>query len=198
MNATNVLVSASDPDPTLADIGELLAWIGAAVRESPLSYEMAYSTPQIFYEITSGPIFVLDAVIELLDYDGIEWPLNGTCWHHLVRNPVIVKGFPIPRRGNEERGLEIPLELMASLGKSSRATIFGQGLVMKGYSTMLVPIKRIKKSVVWHFLCNEDETRIPYLDANKFCHNRLSTEELDSSDLEVARNFVGWSSSVHL
>jgi len=114
-----------------------------------------------------------------------------------VRNPVIVKGFPIPRREKDERELEIPLGLIATLGNASRATIFDQGLVIKGYSSMLVLVKR-KKSVVWHFLFHTDDTRIPYLEAGKVCHSRLSTEDLDLYHLESSRNLVGWSSSVRL
>jgi hypothetical protein len=173
----------------------------SAFRESPHPNEMAFSTASITsitWNTGYRPAFTLDAAIDRFEPGSREEKPNGTCWHYLVRNPVIVRGFPIPRRENEERGIEMPLGLMAGLGNASRATVFDQGLVIKGHSTMFVPVKREKNSVVWHFLFHQDETRIPYLEASKLCHSRLSSEELDSSRLEISRNFVGWSSSVHL
>jgi hypothetical protein len=200
LNVTNILVSASAPDPALADIGEILAWLVGAIREAPRQHEMSYSTPRITSKLSSRPSFVLDTVFTNLRLDRNSWggQPNGTCWHKFVRNPVIVKGFPIPRRQNGEKGLEIRLELLSALGNASRITTFGQGLIIKGHSTMFVPIKRTNKSTIWHFLFNKDETRISYLDADKHCSDRLSLEDLCYSDLETTRTFVGWSSSVHL
>jgi hypothetical protein len=63
---------------------------------------------------------------------------------------------------------------------------------------MFVPVKCSKESVQWHFIFNEDGGRISYLEADKGSSSRLSSETLDPSFLEVARNFVGWSSSVEV
>lgn len=194
----NVRILASGSEPRIADIGEILAWIGAALRESPHPDMMAILTPRITRKLNSCPTFILDAAVDVLTSGRKDGNLNGTCWHYMIRNPVVVKGFPILRRENEERGLEMPLQLMAKLGNAERATVFHGGLVIKGHSTMFVPTRSVKQSVVWHFLFREDETRIPYLEASKLCNGRLSTEEFDASHLEISRNFVGWSSSVHV
>ncbi|KUJ09813.1 uncharacterized protein LY89DRAFT_740880 [Mollisia scopiformis] len=195
-----IVVVTSGPAPTVADIGELLAWIGAAGRESSHPNEIGISIPRITRQITSRPTFTIDATIESIDSksNGQESRPNGTCWHYMLRNPVVVKGYPIPRREHGERGLEIQLPLMAALGNAERATVFDEGLVIKGHSTMFVPTKQEEQSVLWHFLFHEDETRMSYLEAAKYCQSRVPLEELDASHLETSRNFVGWSSSVYL
>ena len=129
--------------------------------------------------------------------------LNGSCWRSMFKNPAIVKGFPILVRSNGERGLEIPLNMMAGLGMTDQVITFGNGLILKGFSSMFVPVKCSKESVQWHFIFNEDisnvdEGRISYLEADKRCSSRLSSEALDSSFLEAARHIVGWSSSVEM
>jgi len=198
LNESTILVIAFGSEPALAEIGELLAWIGAALRESPNGNTMTYSTPRMTTKTSPRLIFTLDAVMDDLEPEYGRERRNGTCWHHLFRNPVIVRGSPILTRGTEEKGLEIPLGVMAGLGRTSRATVFDYGLVMKGFSTMFVPVKCVKNSVIWHFLFHEDETRIPYLSASKLCHGRLSSDSLDASGIEDARNFLGWSSSVEV
>jgi len=191
-------VNACGSEPALADVGEILAWIVAALRESPQETSIAYSTPRMSTKAGPRPVFTFDASTDGIQSECGTERQNGTCWHFLFRNPVIVKGCPILRRGNEERGLEIPLGMMASLGRASRATVFGQGLVIKGFSTMFVPVTRVENSVVWHFLFHEDESRIPYLEASQLCYGRVSTDVLDAPYIEGSRNFLGWSSSIEV
>lgn len=195
-NIVKVYVCGSQP--VIADIGELLAWISAAIRESPHRDEIAISTPFITRKPSTRLEFSLMASLQPLDPSSRGQRPNGTCWHSMVRNPVVVKGFPIPKRSFGEKGLEIQLPLMTYLGNAERATVFDQGLVIKGHSTMFVPIDQEKKSILWHFLYHEDETRISYLEASKFCPTRLGSEAMDASHLEISRNFMGWSSSVSL
>lgn len=192
-----IIVHATGSDPTLVEIGEILAWITAALRESPSPNLIAYATPRILDEQKTNLSFIVDASIEIQSADSAQLP-NGTCWHYLFRNPVVVCGSPILARGDEEKGLEIPLEMMSVLGLTPRATNFDNGLVLKGFSTMFIPMKKVKSSILWHFLFNEDETRMSYLTASKLCSGRLSTNVVDASSLETGRHFLGWSSSVEV
>lgn len=123
---------------------------------------------------------------------------RSICWHALFRNPVIVEGFPTANRLNGERGLEIPLPMMASLGLVERATIFDGALVLKGFCSMFVPTKRSKDSIQWHFVRSGDGTRISYLEADNVCPERLKSDSVDTNCLEYVRNFVGWVSSAAL
>ncbi|KAH8743272.1 hypothetical protein BGZ57DRAFT_779308, partial [Hyaloscypha finlandica] len=122
---------------------------------------------------------------------------KGTCWHALFNNPVIAKGYPIPKRGSE-KGLEIPLSYMAQLGQAYRATVFGGHLVIKGCITMFAPTLRLGNSVLWHFLFNRDERRMSYLTPEDLGLDNVSSEVVDHACLDSVRNFLGWSSHIEI
>jgi hypothetical protein len=204
---STVRVNARGTEFSLADIGEQFAWLGAALRSSPYDNQMAHSIPQIITLNTYSTShtksrgipalhFKLNFLIEDLDHGCHEAKRNGSCWHSLFKNAVVVRGYPILARMREEKGLEIPLNMMAALGQTPRITEFGGDLVMKGFSTMFVPTKRIGDSVLWHFLFNEDGSRMSYLCATNHYPNQGSISMVDISSLVHTRNFLGWTSSV--
>ena len=184
----------------MAEIGEQLAWLGAALRSSPYDVGVAYCTPFIsdIYVNTglklknrtlpgTDILCKIDFVTECEDL-----PLktsNGQCWHNMFRNPVLVKGFPIPHRPQPHIGLEIPLNLMAGLIRTQRADSFNGSLYIKGFSAMLVPTKSYANLLIWHLLYNKDGTRISYLD-NTSHH----TENMNLHDLVKVRHMIGWCS----
>ena len=190
-----VLINATGTSPSLAEIGEQFAWLGAACRVSPHNDKMAYSTAHI--KIVKNPItlFKIDFSISNLEVDSRS-KQNGSYWHSLFRNAVIVRGYPILARAHDESGLEIALNMMAGSGQASCATIFDGALVIKGFSTMFVPMGRIRNSVLWHFLYNKDTSRISYLSARERCSRQALIDTVDVSCLEYTRNFLGWASSV--
>ena len=179
----------------MADIGEQLAWLGAACRASPQKDKIAFCTPQITTIKGLIPKFRLDFITSNLEDDSYL-DENGSCWHSLFRNAIIVKGFPILARPHDEKGLEIPLNVMAGLADASHATAFDGCLVIKGYSTMFVPTERNGDSVLWHFLYENNQGRIPYMSASERGIRQVPLEIVDTSCLAYVRNFVGWASSV--
>ena len=195
LHNSTVLVEATGVEPILAEIGEQLAWLGAACRVSPKD-GMAYSTAQITLPESSNLLFRLDFLIDDLPHGEPGPEQNGSCWHSLFRNPVIAKGYPVLARNHREKGLEIPLNMMAQLGEASRATKFDGSLVIKGFSTMFVPTERTGNSVLWHFLYEENQARISYLSARRHCSNYALIDTVDSLCLNSTRNFLGWASSV--
>ena len=70
--------------------------------------------------------------------------------------------------------------------------------MIKGHSTMFCPTKRTKDSVLWHYVFNQDASRISYLDADTLCSGRALVNQVDMACLEHSRNFLGWSSSVEI
>lgn len=159
---------------------------------------MAYSTPEIAIRTSRQAKFTLSYHITKVDSHQGDAQANGSCWHPLFRNPIIVKGYPILARVNGEKGLEIPLNMMAGLGEASRVTNFDGGLLIKGFSTMFCPTQRMKNSLLWHFLYNDDGSRMPYLSADNISGGRLSIQDVDSPFLEHSRHFLGWASSVEI
>lgn len=66
----------------------------------------------------------------------------GQCWHALFRSVSIVQGYPIPKRTEQESGLELSLDLMASLFQARYLNIFRQTPMIKGFLTLLYPTKQ--------------------------------------------------------
>ncbi|KAH6677360.1 hypothetical protein B0J14DRAFT_636069 [Halenospora varia] len=198
INVAKVSAVVSGTDPSIAEIGQQLAWLGAALRESPFDFSMAYSTPEIAIRTSRQAKFTLSHHITRIDSHQGDAQPNGSCWHPLFRNPIIVKGYPILARVNGEKGLEIPLNMMAGLGEASRVTNFDGGLLIKGFSTMFCPTQQMKSSLLWHFLYNDDGSRMPYLSADNISGGRLSIQDVDSPFLEHSRHFLGWASSVEI
>ncbi|KAH6873464.1 hypothetical protein B0T10DRAFT_466249 [Thelonectria olida] len=115
--------------------------------------------------------------------------INGQCWHDMFHSAVIVRGFPILRRPETNTGLEMPSDLMTLLTRTRYVDEFGLGMFIKGFSTMLIPIKRSDGMIYWHLLFNKNpEERISYLDC------RLEHAAVQKADLETSRHVLGWCS----
>jgi hypothetical protein len=196
------MVEAFGTGDSVAEIGEQLAWLGAALRSSPCELGVAYCTPFISdihvdnapHPVSGTPSWAnifckIDFTVQERE-EHLE-SSNGQCWHNMFRNPVVVKGYPIPRRSESNTGLEIPLNMMAGLARTQRANTFNGKLFIKGFSTMLVPTKHSGDLLIWHLLYNKDGNRISYLD-NTIPH----VENISIFDLEKARHVVGWCSEI--
>ena len=199
INADSMLINARGSALSLADVGEQFAWFGASCQSSPFYDHIAYSCPS-FTRIENGnldPYWSCSYAMEQVKLGELEQ--NGSRWRPLFRNPTIAKGFPILARDNSEPGLELSLGLMAKLGGAERATVFGDQLLIKGFSTLFVPIKRIGTSVIWHFLFNESTRRTSYLAAKALkVRERIDCVNYTYLSLSSTRVFLGWASSVSL
>ncbi|KAL7894589.1 hypothetical protein HDV64DRAFT_287875 [Trichoderma sp. TUCIM 5745] len=167
----------------VAEAGEVLAWIGAALRTSPYSDRLAYCSPVITWLDTFN--CSIDFRIEEIPQQTI--PSNGQCWHRMFKNAVIVKGFPIRRKLEARVGLEIPLNVMAGLVRTKRIEQFDGRHFIKGFSAMLVPTKRSGDIIIWHYVYKQDGSYISYLDASG-----ANYEHVETVDVETSRHIVGW------
>jgi hypothetical protein len=173
IHESKFMVEAFGRGDSVAEIGEQLAWLGAALRSSPYELGVAYCTPFIS-DIDNAPhpvsgttswtdiLCKIDFTVEERE-EHLETS-NGQCWHNMFRNPVVVKGYPIPRISESNTGLEIPLNMMAGLTRTQHANTFNRKLFIKGFSTMLLPTKHSGNLLIWHLLYNKDGSRISYLD----------------------------------
>lgn len=128
-----------------------------------------------------------------LEFETSEVPKEEqSCWLPMFTNPVIARGFPVPARSNGEQGLEVPLEIMAALSGARHVTEFEGGLVLKGYSVMLVPAKRHKQSIQWHLMRHNEDERMPYRHLRNECLSRAMLKEVDCESLRTTRAFLGW------
>ncbi|KAL8366316.1 hypothetical protein RB595_004877 [Gaeumannomyces hyphopodioides] len=201
-NGPKLMVTAHGPAPSIAEIAEQLAWVGAALRPSPQEQGVCYCTPYIKYlgegdgsDSTPGTSptpessFVIGFSFTSVDDEGA----NGQCWHDMFRNPVIVRGYPISRRTATQTGLEMPLNIMARMVKADHVMPFSSTWYLKGFSSMLALTESRNDVLLWHHIYNRDGDHVSYSD-----HTAKSPIDITVSQLQNARHVVGWCSDVKL
>ncbi|KAI1363885.1 hypothetical protein F5Y08DRAFT_340210 [Xylaria arbuscula] len=191
-NQTLVVVASGLPE-FVTDIGEQLAWLGAALH--PLDHiSDALSTlsftviPDVQTEVDAQTSAVNCSIRYTVEHDEVTSnDLPGQCWRHLFNNPVIVGGFPIPSRPKEITGQEIPLDMLVGLAGASYLSPFKSKILIKGDNTMLVPVARSEDCLVWHLLQTKDPTdRISYLEADN-----IGLSDLKMSQIPDYRHILG-------
>ena len=142
-----------DCHTSLLEAAEVLTWIGAACRELPDANGLGFCVPSVARNNRANcGLGVTYTCSKVMPADSKD---SAVCWHEMFRNPVIVKGYPIPTRAYSEHGLETSLLMMSTLGRVSSAQSFRGKLVLKGWNTILAPLERIGSSIRWHFLVNQ-------------------------------------------
>ena len=201
----SIHVQVSGTRGSIIEVGEQIAWLGAALRSSPYD-SIAYCRPRIedgSWTVKQHQKSRCDPEQEKMKVLRINFsfdPKNlsadgqshGRCWYGLFRNPVVVPGFPILERDSDQYGLELPLNIIAGILQVKRAHIFEDVLFIKGYSVMLVPSKQSDGVLVWHLFYNADGSRISYLD------NKLPPlKDVGFWNLQASRHIVGWCSNAN-
>ena len=181
----------------IVDIVQQLAWMGAALRTST-DGRVEYCEPKLT-EVPQAEE-IEPVIINFTFHVKSIGENDQSCWFPLFKSLVIAHRFPTADRSYCDVGLEIPLDIMAALGGARHAVDFEGGLVLKGYSTLFVPIGRHEDSVQWHLICAKDEDRIAYREASAQYPNRALLEDLDHDELRTTRAFLGWckEAQVHL
>ncbi|KAF2878055.1 hypothetical protein BDV95DRAFT_663285 [Massariosphaeria phaeospora] len=189
---SHMFVYAKGPIQMLVDLAQQLAWIGSAFSSSPYDEQLAYCKPALEIKPSTSKLV---PTYELNFHHRSLHRTENACWLPMFCGASIAQGFPIPERG-DETGLEVPLDLMSGIVGAQHAVEYDGGIVMKGFSTILVPTKRADDRVQWHLISSGDaDTRLSYQDGLKQCKNRLSTDELSFADLSMCRAIVGWCTS---
>lgn len=118
--------------------------------------------------VIAGEFTEFDDISLVIDFRNESLEDNApSCWHSLFNNPVIARGFPVPERLNNELGLEMTIEMMAALSGARYAIDFDGGLVMKGLSVLLIPIKQKDDVIQWHLIKPFAGNRIKYEEAKR-------------------------------
>ncbi len=110
----------------------------------------------------------------------------GKCWQDMFQGAVVARGFPTPKRGTENLGLEVPLNMLSYFGGSTRVAEWNDKIFIKGYSTMLVAVKCVANILVWHYYYRDKGERLSYTDCTQ------ETERLSIWKLEGFRHVIGW------
>jgi hypothetical protein len=124
-------------------------WLGAACCANTREESIGLNFPQLA-NLTNLPTPTVFSGSVINDPS-----LNGQCWFSMV-NPVIASGYSIPKRedSSQQQGLEVSLELMATLSHADWATNFRSKLPLKGTISVIGTSAEVGISIVWHFLIN--------------------------------------------
>ncbi|CAI6095143.1 unnamed protein product, partial [Clonostachys chloroleuca] len=186
---------AAEIEGTSASITEAieqLAWLATVLRTSPRHQGLVYASPIIkqVEPASNKTGFRIDVAFQDIDNDyQPPLPPNGQCWHPLFISSIIVKGYPIIGKPEPHSGIEIPLNIMAALTGSRRVDIFNGQTFIKGFSKLLIPMKKDRGAIFWHLIHSDVGTRLPYPSQRLSQLNRI-----DNSILEEARHILGWCS----
>lgn len=112
------------------------------------------------------------------------------CWLKLFHNCCIADGVPVNARHMGEQGLELPLDLMATLGGFDRVANYAGQLVLKGFETLFVPVRKSKGSLVWHLITKPNDHRISY--NAMYALSDQADPAVCIQDLYDSRHFLGW------
>ncbi|KAK4153991.1 hypothetical protein C8A00DRAFT_33245 [Chaetomidium leptoderma] len=162
LDGGNMVVTAAGPAYTLAECGEQLGWIAAALWP-PARDSVVYYTPSILrrhvehaFETPGSAPICFDILV-----DQSPVPPAEHCWADLVGlDPVVVRGFPIPRRPETYPGLETSSEILEMAGYQPTSIELGE-ICLRGPGRTLALVKRRGNVFFWSDVddpaCRRDE-----------------------------------------
>jgi hypothetical protein len=180
----------------MMDIGEQLAWLGSICRKGHFVQNPTIVIPRTSQARDDGMLedsSTLSIKFEIEECVRESHFVTHNCWLDLFRNGCIAGSALVRRRREGEKGLELPLSLMATLGGFDRVANYAGQLVLKGFETLFVPMKKSGGSIVWHLLTKPNGRRISYNAMYEL------SEQPDPmvciQDLYDSRHFLGWVSN---
>ncbi|KAK4216771.1 hypothetical protein QBC37DRAFT_480297 [Rhypophila decipiens] len=198
IEGAKLVVTAAGPAESIIETLQQFAWIGAALRSSSFDTGVAVCSPlirDILPDVSAEPDQEVSArILYEVDFEIApptaydKTPSSGQCWQNMFRNPVRVIGYPILAKHNSGLGLEMPLDIMATLAGSDRVGRFDGKLYIKGFSTMFIAVKLTRDLLIWHYCYNRNGGRISHFD-----HELHGVDDIDLTHLSTARHVVGWS-----
>ena len=188
---TEIEVTNSDYS-YMVEFGEIISWLSIVCQQESSPDGIAYMFPSVSRHDISGRYIITHEAIES-GWEPIDGPESCLCWQNIFKNAKVCKGYPIMPRLNNERGLQIPLDIMATLGCATTATLYGKHLVLKGLCSVFLPMLKVGTSITWHYLANEDLSWMSY----DVVHDRAHViSNIQFNDISNLTHFVGWSRSV--
>jgi hypothetical protein len=184
-------VTINAPIPVVIEAAGLLCWLGAVCRASDSPDSRSYCTPVIRKTTVESEVQTYTISYPQRPHDEVEDEEDSTpkSWQLLGRNPCIARGFPIPRRDQQQKGVEVPFTLMADLGCANSLNIYDDQLILKGISSMYVPVESGSSSLTWHFFPGVKKQRISW---NKAFEKALFPRRTHVPTLDIKdwRHFV--------
>jgi hypothetical protein len=178
------------------EIGEQLAWLACVCRKGLFPDELTLVKPSVSPAGSKGVVgrgTTLNIGFEsskVVEDTGLA---NDRCWLKLFRNGCVADGISVCTRQEDERGLELPFSMMATLGGFDRVASYAGQLVLKGFETLFVPMRKKGGSIIWHLLTKSNGRRISYNAMYALLEQPDPT--VCMQDLYDSRHFLGWVSN---
>lgn len=190
----------------MIEVGEQLAWLGCICRTGKSSDTLTLVKPivslagftkqfetsehQTTFSDQPGPCIAFNITFQPNEYTEDHHTKDGMCWRKLFGGICGADGFPVSTRHGEEPGLELPFDMMAQLGGAHRATYWNNRLVLKGFETLFVPVKKAGACISWHLVTKPNHRRISYNSAEEIGED--CEQQVFVGDLLDCRHFLGW------
>ncbi|MBE3045240.1 hypothetical protein IMZ48_22345, partial [Candidatus Bathyarchaeota archaeon] len=196
-------VAAIGPVDFVAEIGDQLGWLASTLRSSPVPEGVLACSPKFIrsFHTTTAPGEKDVAItascklsFELAMPQDLGPQSPGFCWAKLFRNPLLVNDYPVRPRDEPDTGLEMSLDMMTKLVRSSQLTRIGGRIMLKGFCSLLVATAVSGDAVLWHYIYNSTGGRISYYDPRLESIQNDLPEGIELEDLEARRHIVGWCS----
>ncbi|KAK6857894.1 hypothetical protein PG995_005593 [Apiospora arundinis] len=184
----------------IAEIATILTWLCGALRASAWENCTAMACPTFVFQgrysmdDNSQHVFGNEVFMFQITQDHqLEVRRDiGTCWTGLYGNPVVVNGFMTPRHQAGILGCYMSLGMMAALVNTRKISTFGGRIIIKGFSTALVPTGKKDGCVMWHTVVNDDGDYMSFSDSRIKSLSRDYPSGLTIGDLQTSRHVVGW------
>ncbi|KAF6826331.1 hypothetical protein CMUS01_09486 [Colletotrichum musicola] len=193
----SLVVRAEGTAPMLVELVQQVAWLTSALRaKATHHYTDVYVVPLHLQPVDLAGDendFLSDAAFIFLSSSKKILPTEESCWLDLVSHgTAIARGFPVPNR-DAAKGLEIPLPILVEMAGVRHVVEFQGGVVMKGLSSMLLPISRTNDIIQWHLVSAPPETdRLTYQAGIELCKTRALLDEVPLDSITKSRAVVGW------
>lgn len=183
---------------SVAEIGEILAWMVAALSISYLPSDICVSDPALIISPLRSVIndFAVCDIVSYLRTEKSHSAASGNCWADILGNTVYVKGYPTARRVEHHTGMEVSLATMIALVRSRRLSRFKGRFCIKGYCSIIMPTRRQGDCIYWHLVTDHTGEYIHFTD---YRVRRLWGEypqDLSITTLEKSRHILGWCGSI--
>ncbi|MCJ1393483.1 hypothetical protein MMC18_006358 [Xylographa bjoerkii] len=184
------LIVNGTPEEIISIVHQI-AWIGLVFR-LPIPGELSHSdftlrqSSLLQFDLTYSPARTVSRSSDI-------------CWYPLFTGLILACGFPIPPRENEV-GVELPFDVMTSLGGVMHSILSDGGYILRGFSSIFYPVsqpsmKSPPGSIQWHAL--HTSNKIPLESLRNL--SRLKLLDLNEFEaLSSCRTFLGYSSEVHV
>ena len=171
-----------------------VAWLGLVFR-LPIPGELSHSD----FTLRQSSLLQFDLKYSPAQIVGRS---SDICWYPLFTGLNLACGFPIPPRENEI-GVELPFNVMTSLGSVMHPILSDGGYVLRGFSSIIYPVSQSSMksppgSIQWHALYASNERTSISLESLRNLP-RLKSSDLDEFEtLYSCRTFLGYSSEVYV